>query len=161
MKAAIVQDLGEEALLGRDVPLHKHMVKRLPRGLQMELLHQLARDNKVKLKEKPEDKDWSLGIEFPFDEELFEKPGKPRAHLTRTEKRRHNQQWTRLDGSTVTAQLKIELTRELGDLNERLGSREELPQHRLSSTGKGNRTWPNFKKTARPRNRNTSRSWVT
>ena len=146
MKAAIVQDLAEEVLLGRDVPLHKHMVKRLPKGEQMELLRQLTRDNKVQLKEKPEDdekaqavvtrvqerrmaqqrkvavetceqnpeeedtvgmqednpdtrggdptegqgsreeiavdKDCLLGIEFLFDEELFEKPRKLRAHLT-------------------------------------------------------------------------------
>ena len=133
----------------RDVPLHMHMVKSLPKGEQMALLHQLARDNKVQLKEKPEDtvgmqedipdtqggdpiegqgsgeeisvdKDCPLGIEFPFDEELFEKPRKLRAHLTRAEKRRHNQQWTRSDGSTATAQLKTELTGKLGDLNERL-----------------------------------------
>ena len=31
----------------------------------------------------------------------------------------------------------------------------------IGFTGKRNRNWPNFKKTARPRNRNTSRSWVT
>ena len=64
------------------------------------------------------DKDCSLGIEFPFDQELFGKPGKPRAHLTRAEIRKNNQQWTRLEGSTATVQLKRELTRELGDLNE-------------------------------------------
>ena len=64
------------------------------------------------------DKDCSLGIEFPFDEELFGKPGKLRAHLTRAKKRRHSWQWPRQDGSTATAQLKTELTRELGDLNE-------------------------------------------
>ena len=50
VKAAIVQDVAEEVLLGKDVPLHKHMVKHLPRGEQMELLCQLARDNKVQLK---------------------------------------------------------------------------------------------------------------
>ena len=33
----------------------KHMVKRLPRGEQMDLLHQLARDNKVQLKGRPDD----------------------------------------------------------------------------------------------------------
>ena len=32
VKPAIVQDLAEEVLLGRDVPLHKHLVKRLPKG---------------------------------------------------------------------------------------------------------------------------------
>ena len=147
MKATIVQDLSEEVLQGREVPLHKHLVKRLPRGKQMELQHQLSRDNKVQLKEKPEDtiemqedipgtqggdpiegqgseeeiareRDCSLGIEPPFHEELLGKPGKPRAHSTRAEKRRHNQQWTRPDGSTATAQLNTELTRELGDLNK-------------------------------------------
>ena len=59
-------------------------------------------------KEISVNKDCLLGIEFPFDEELFGKPRKLRAHLTRAEKRRHNQQWTRLDGSTATAQLKKE-----------------------------------------------------
>ena len=54
------------------------------------------------------DKDCLLGIEFPFDEELVEKPRKLRAHLTRAEKRRHNQQWTRPGGSTTTTQLKKE-----------------------------------------------------
>ena len=52
------------------------------------------------------DKDCPLAIEFLFDEELFEKPGKPRIHLTRAEKRRHNQQWTKLDIGTTTTQLK-------------------------------------------------------
>ena len=88
VKAAIVHDLVEEVLLGRDVPLHKHMVKRLPRREQMDLLRQ----SEVQLKEKPEDKDFPLGIEFPFDEELFEKQGKLRVRFTRAEKRRHNQQ---------------------------------------------------------------------
>ena len=44
------------------------------------------------------DKDCPLEIEFPFDGELFGKPGKLRVlrvHLTRAEKRRHNQEWTR------------------------------------------------------------------
>ena len=45
VKAAILQDFSEEILLVRDVPLHEHMVKYLPRGEQMELLCQLARDN--------------------------------------------------------------------------------------------------------------------
>ena len=67
MKAAVVQDLVEEVLLGRDVPLHKHMVKRLPRGEQMDLMRQL----KVQLEEKPEDKDCPLGVELPFGEELL------------------------------------------------------------------------------------------
>ena len=62
VKAAILQDLVQEVLLGRDVPLHKHMVKCLPRGEQMELLHQLARDNEVKLDEKPENDERALAV---------------------------------------------------------------------------------------------------
>ena len=36
VKVAVVQDLAEEVLLGRDVPLQKHMVKHLPQEGQME-----------------------------------------------------------------------------------------------------------------------------
>ena len=43
IRAAVVQDLAEEVLLGRDVPLHKHIVCRLPETDQMALLQQLAR----------------------------------------------------------------------------------------------------------------------
>ena len=76
MKVAIVQDLAEKVLLGRDVSLHKHMVKRLPRGEQMDLLRQL----KVKLEVKLEDKDCWLGIDFSFNGKLYGKPGKPKVH---------------------------------------------------------------------------------
>ena len=38
LEAAVVQDLVEEVLLGRDVPLCKHMVKCLPQEEQMDLL---------------------------------------------------------------------------------------------------------------------------
>ena len=38
LEAAVVQDLVEEVLLGRYVPLCKHMVKHLPQNEQMELL---------------------------------------------------------------------------------------------------------------------------
>ena len=54
------------------------------------------------------DKDCPLEIDFPFDEELFEKPRKLRAHLTQAEKRGYNQQWTRPGGSTTTTKLKKE-----------------------------------------------------
>ena len=57
----------------------------------MDLLQQLE----VQLEEKPDDGDCLLGVEFLFDEELFEGPGRLRARLTRAEKRRDNQQWTR------------------------------------------------------------------
>ena len=53
-------------------------------------------------------KNFPLGIEFSFDVELFEKPEKLSAHLTRAEKTRRNQQWTRLEGGTTTTQLKKE-----------------------------------------------------
>ena len=153
MHLEFVQNLAEEVLLGRDVPLLRHMVKRLTRGEQMNLLRQLT----VKLEERAEDektltlvtctqegrmaqhrkdsvetceedpeeedtagiqevipdtqvgdsiegqgsgdeisvnKDCPLGIEFPFDGELFGKPREPRVRLTRAEKSGHNQQWT-------------------------------------------------------------------
>ena len=53
------------------------------------------------------DTDCSVGIEFLFNE-LFEKPKKLRAHLTRAERRRHNQQCTRPGDGTTTIQLKKE-----------------------------------------------------
>ena len=56
LKDAIVQNLASEVLLGRDVPLQKHIVKRLPKWEQMDLLHHLARENEVQLEERPEDK---------------------------------------------------------------------------------------------------------
>ena len=57
VKAAIVQDLAEEVLLGRDVPLHKHMVKRLFKEDQMELLQQLAKDNGIQLEGRSDNSD--------------------------------------------------------------------------------------------------------
>ena len=51
VKAAVVQGLPEDVLLGRDVPLHKHIVKRLPKKDQVELLKQLARDHQVTLED--------------------------------------------------------------------------------------------------------------
>ena len=57
----------------------------------------------VQLEEKPKDNDCPLGVEFLFDEEPFEGPGRQRVHFTRAEKRRHHQQWTRqLRSSQVT-----------------------------------------------------------
>jgi DNA-binding phage protein len=50
VNAAAVQGLAEDVLLGRDVPLHKHMAHRLPRREQMELLQKLAEINKMELK---------------------------------------------------------------------------------------------------------------
>ena len=46
--------------IGRDVLLHKHMVKHLPKGEELEPLHQLARDNKVRLEERREDDERAL-----------------------------------------------------------------------------------------------------
>ncbi len=51
VRAAVVQGLPEDVHLGRDVPLHKHMVKRLSKNEQMELLQQLAKDHQVHLSE--------------------------------------------------------------------------------------------------------------
>ncbi len=55
VKAAVVQGLPEDVLLGRDVPLHKHIVKRLPKKDQVELLKQLARDHQVTLEDCTEE----------------------------------------------------------------------------------------------------------
>ena len=62
VKAATVQDLAEEVLLRRDVPLHKHLVKCLPKWELMELLLQLARDNKVQVEERLEDNERALAV---------------------------------------------------------------------------------------------------
>ena len=45
VEAAVVENLAEDVLLGQDVPLHKHMVKRLSKEEQLELLRQLKKDN--------------------------------------------------------------------------------------------------------------------
>ena len=50
VNAAIVHDLAEEVLLGRDVPLHKHIVRCLPKEEQMDLLCQIVRENKEVLR---------------------------------------------------------------------------------------------------------------
>ena len=60
MKASIVQNLAEEVLLGRDVLLHKHMVRWLPRSEQMDLLRQLAKDNEVQLATESENTESTL-----------------------------------------------------------------------------------------------------
>ena len=39
--------MAEEVLLGRDVPLHKHIVKQLPKREWMELLQQLVNTNHI------------------------------------------------------------------------------------------------------------------
>ena len=49
IRAAVVQDLAEEVLLGRDVLLHKHIVCQLPETDQMALLQQLARAHGVEI----------------------------------------------------------------------------------------------------------------
>ena len=45
-----------------NLSLHKHMVKRLPKGEQMELLRQLVIEYKLKLEEKPEDDERAMAI---------------------------------------------------------------------------------------------------
>ena len=62
VEAEVVQDLVEEVLLGRDVPLCKHMVKRLPREEQMGLLRQLARDNRIQLEGRPKENSTALVV---------------------------------------------------------------------------------------------------
>ena len=55
MKAAVVKDLAEEVLLGRYVPLHRHMVKCLSKTEQLDLLRQLAKDNGICLEDSMEE----------------------------------------------------------------------------------------------------------
>ena len=62
VKAAIVENLAEEVLLGRDVPLHKHMVRWLTRSEQMDLLRQLAKDNEVQLATESENTESVLAV---------------------------------------------------------------------------------------------------
>ena len=54
VEAAVVENLAEDVLLGQDVPLHKHMVKRLSKEEQLELLHQLKKDNEDQAEESVE-----------------------------------------------------------------------------------------------------------
>ena len=54
VEAAVVENLAEDVLLGQDVPLHKHMVKRLSKEEQVELLHQLKKDNEDQAEESVE-----------------------------------------------------------------------------------------------------------
>ena len=62
VKAAIVQNLAEEVLLGRNVPLHKRMVWQLPRSEQMDLLRRLAKDNEVQLATESENMESVLAV---------------------------------------------------------------------------------------------------
>ena len=54
VEAAVAENLAEDVLLGQDVPLHKHMVKRLSKEEQLELLHQLKKDNEDQAEENVE-----------------------------------------------------------------------------------------------------------
>ena len=110
----------DEVLLGRDVPLHKHMVKRLSKEDQMELLQQLAKDNRIQLEERPDisdqnpmfeteaDNDFYAGQEFPFVDELFGKQRKQKELLSRGQRRRHCQRWVKKGKYSSTMQLKKE-----------------------------------------------------
>ena len=62
LEAAVVQDLVEEALLGRDVPFCKHMVKCLLQEEQMELLQQLAKHHQIQLEERPKESGEALAV---------------------------------------------------------------------------------------------------
>ena len=44
--------------------------------------------------------------EFPLNDELFEEQKKTRSHLTRNERRKHNQQWIRAINGSTSTQLK-------------------------------------------------------
>ena len=54
VRAAVVQGLAEDVLLGRDVPLHRHIARRLPKEEQVELLKQLAKEHKISIGENAE-----------------------------------------------------------------------------------------------------------
>ena len=71
MRATIVRDLAGEVLLGRGVPLHEHMVGRLPKGRLVELLRQLARDSRMPLEGRPKDAVKTCG-ENPGKEDAVE-----------------------------------------------------------------------------------------
>ena len=106
LEAAVVQDLVEEVLLGRDVPLCKHLVKRLPREEQMELLQQLARDNRVRLEEvqleeRPKEDDKALAV------------------VTRAQKRARNQTDT-AESQEETQENVIETQEEVRDNGSRI-----------------------------------------
>ena len=57
LRVVVVPNLVKEVLLGRDIPLCKHLVRCLPREEQIELLQQLARDNEVQVEERPMEDD--------------------------------------------------------------------------------------------------------
>ena len=61
LEAVVVPNLVEEVPLGKDIPLCKHLVRRLPWEEQMELLQQLARNNDVQLEERPMEDDIGSG----------------------------------------------------------------------------------------------------
>uniref|UniRef100_A0A1X7T3A7 Uncharacterized protein n=1 Tax=Amphimedon queenslandica TaxID=400682 RepID=A0A1X7T3A7_AMPQE len=162
VKAAVVQGLAEDVLLGRDVPLHKHMAKRLPKSEQIELLKQLAKEHQIDIGEIKESEDESalavmtraqrrqiqvdmeqhseehqplperseeqseameqetreeseleetrlededLGVQFPFEEELFQPTTRTKIYQTRGEKRRQNQKRNRIESTNQTKQL--------------------------------------------------------
>ncbi|XP_019858603.1 PREDICTED: uncharacterized protein LOC109586823 [Amphimedon queenslandica] len=162
VKAAVVQGLAEDVLLGRDVPLHKHMAKRLPKSEQIELLKQLAKEHQIDIGEIKESEDESalavmtraqrrqiqvdteqhseehqplperseeqseameqetreeseleetilededLGVQFPFEEELFQPTTRTKIYQTRGEKRRQNQKRNRIENTNQTKQL--------------------------------------------------------
>ena len=59
----------EEVLLGRDVPLCKHMVKLLPQDQQMGLLQELAEHHKIYLEERPKESSEALAVVIHPEEE--------------------------------------------------------------------------------------------
>ena len=112
MKASIVQNLAEEVLLGRDVLLHKHMVRWLPRSEQMDLLRQLAKDNEVQLATESENMESAL------------------AGMTRVQKRRAQQQKIPMDSKITNP----EQTQENTIASQNLQGETDLTAEHVSST---------------------------
>ena len=112
MKASIVQNLAEEVLLGRDVLLHKHMVRWLPRSEQMDLLRQLAKDNEVQLATESENIESAL------------------AGMTRVQKRRAQQQEIPMDSKITNP----EQTQENTIASQNLQGETDLMAENVSCT---------------------------
>ncbi|XP_019854474.1 PREDICTED: uncharacterized protein LOC109583528 [Amphimedon queenslandica] len=195
VKAAVVQGLAEDVLLGRDVPLHKHMAKRLPKSEQIELLKQLAKEHQIDIGEIKESEDESalavmtraqrrqiqvdteqhseehqplperseeqseameqetreeseleetilededLGVQFPFEEELFQPTTRTKIYQTRGEKRRQNQKRNRIESTNQTKQLIMDQEK---DCEIQSWIKKEDPSRIVRKEGVICRTW--------------------
>uniref|UniRef100_A0A1X7SHV8 CCHC-type domain-containing protein n=1 Tax=Amphimedon queenslandica TaxID=400682 RepID=A0A1X7SHV8_AMPQE len=195
VKAAVVQGLAEDVLLGRDVPLHKHMAKRLPKSEQIELLKQLAKKHQIDIGEIKESEDElalavmtraqrrqiqvdteqhseehqplperseeqseameqetreeseleetiledeDLGVQFPFEEELFQPTTRTKIYQTRGEKRRQNQKRNRIESANQTKQLIMDQEK---DCEIQSWIKKEDPSRIVRKEGVICRTW--------------------